>query len=96
MHLLNIHTCLYAGKNLQKAAAPRKEWGTGKNRVLENDQDFADKDSFNKAVKKARKSLKEKVDSAKGEFSSFEEFSNVAVEIDKVLQKLQSEGESQD
>lgn len=64
-------------------------------RVLETDQDFADKDKLNKAVKKSRADLKNLVESVKGEFVSFADFSNVAVELDSVLQKMQSHGEKQ-
>jgi len=65
------------------------------NRVLETDQDFADKDKLNKAVKTARADLKSLVEKVQGEFVSFAEFSTTAKEIDVVLQKMQSHGEKQ-
>lgn len=64
-------------------------------RVLDTDQDFADKDKLNKATKAAREQLKERVAAAKGDFVSFKEFSDVAAQIDEVLQKMQSHGERQ-
>jgi len=64
-------------------------------RTLETDQDFADKDKLNKTVKKARADLKSLVEKAKSEFVSFSDFSNIAVEVDSVLQKMQSSGEKQ-
>ena len=62
-------------------------------RPLETDQDFADKEKQVKAVKAARKHLKETSEEVKGEFVSFAEFSSLAAEMDSVLQKLQSHGE---
>jgi hypothetical protein len=62
-------------------------------RPLETDQDFADKEKQVKAVKAARKHLKETSEEVKGEFVSFAEFSSLASEMDSVLQKLQSHGE---
>jgi putative phage-type endonuclease len=62
-------------------------------RPLETDQDFADKEKQVKAVKAARKHLKETTEEVKGEFVSFAEFSSLAAEMDSVLQKLQSHGE---
>jgi hypothetical protein len=62
-------------------------------RPLETDQDFADKEKQVKAVKAARKHLKETTEDVKGEFVSFAEFSSLAAEMDSVLQKLQSHGE---
>lgn len=65
------------------------------NRVLETDQDFADKDQLNKDVKKARSDLKTVVANVKNNFATFSEFESVAIEIDSVLQKMQSHGEKQ-
>lgn len=62
-------------------------------RPLETDQDFADKEKQVKAVKAARKHLKDTAEEVKGEFVSFAEFSTLAAEMDSVLQKLQSHGE---
>jgi predicted phage-related endonuclease len=63
--------------------------------ILESDQDFADKDKLNKAVKDSRARLKTVVAQAKGEFLSFSEFAETAAEIDAVLQKMQAHGEKQ-
>jgi predicted phage-related endonuclease len=65
------------------------------NRVLDTDQDFADKESLNKATVKARETLKAMVAGAKGEFVSFSEFAETAEQIDSILQKMQSQGEKQ-
>ena len=62
-------------------------------RPLETDQDFADKEKQVKAIKAARKHLKETSEEVKGELVSFAEFSSLAAEMDSVLQKLQSHGE---
>lgn len=64
-------------------------------RKLESDQDFADKDKLNKATKEARDKLKLLVDDVQGKFVSYAEFAGVAADIDKVLQKMQSQGEKQ-
>jgi len=64
-------------------------------RVLENDQDFIDKDKLNKATKTARASLKTMVQEVQGKFVSYSEFASVAAEIDSVLQIMQSNGEKQ-
>lgn len=64
-------------------------------RELESDQDFANKDKFNKATKEARDKLKSMVEDVQGRFVSYSEFAGVAAEIDKVLQKMQSGGEKQ-
>ena len=64
-------------------------------RTLETDQDFADKDQFNKDVKAARAKLKEVVASVQGEFVSYSEFATTAAEIDAVFQRMQSHGEKQ-
>lgn len=65
------------------------------NRVLETEQDFVDKAAFNKATKAAREKLKVIVSEVRQNFESFSDFSSVADEIDKVLQKMQSSGEKQ-
>lgn len=64
-------------------------------RVLETDQDFADKDQLNKATIKARASLKTMLKEVEGKFVSYSEFATVAAQIDSVLQKMQSHGEKQ-
>lgn len=65
------------------------------NRTLETDQDFADKENFNKSVKAARAQLKERTDAALGEFVSLSEYKTVAEQLDSVLQKMQADGEKQ-
>jgi predicted phage-related endonuclease len=65
------------------------------NRVLETDQDFADKEDLNKKTVKARADLKTKVASIQGQFISLADFSDIALQIDSVLQKMQSQGEKQ-
>lgn len=62
-------------------------------RELETDQDFADKEEFNKQVKKARADIKTAVAEQRNE--SFIHLCDVAKEIDTVLQKMQSLGEKQ-
>lgn len=62
-------------------------------RALETDQDFADKENMNKAVKEARQRIKDAVETVKGEFVSYADFASTADQIDAVLQKLQSHGE---
>jgi len=65
------------------------------NRELETDQDFADKDSLNKATKATREKLKRIVEDVQNKFVSYSEFAGVAADIDSVLQKMQSQGEKQ-
>ena len=64
-------------------------------RVLETDQDFADKEDTNKATKQARANLKSLVEDARNKFVSFSNFESAAKEIDSILQKMQSSGEKQ-
>lgn len=64
-------------------------------RVLDTDQDFADKDKLNKATKEARAKLKDIVNNVQGEFVSFKEFADTALKVDEILQKMQSHGERQ-
>lgn len=64
-------------------------------RVLETDQDFADKDQLNKATIKARASLKTMLKEVEGKFVSYSEFATVAAQIDSVMQKMQTHGEKQ-
>ena len=64
-------------------------------RTLETDQDFADKDKFNKDVKAARAKLKEVIAAVQGEFVSYSEFATTAAKIDAVFQRMQSHGEKQ-
>lgn len=63
--------------------------------VLETDQDFADKDAFNKNVKEGRASLKLKAAEVEKEFESLAEFNGFVAQADGILQKLQSHGERQ-
>jgi len=82
----NIDLCL---EQIRKRAAVEID------RPLETDQDYADKEQINKAVKKARADMKALVSDVKAEFSSLAEFESSAAEIDKTLQKMQSSGEKQ-
>jgi predicted phage-related endonuclease len=63
--------------------------------VLESDQDFADKEAFNKAVKEGRASLKAKAGEIETAFESLAEFNGYVKKADSILQKLQSHGEGQ-
>lgn len=82
----NIQECLSETKLLAEAE---------KSKELNTDLDFANKDQFNKNVKKARKTLKDTVIKVQNRFVSFAEFSDMAKDLDSVLQKLQSSGEKQ-
>lgn len=82
----NIGDCLERVKSLAKFEMSR---------VLETDQDFANKDQLNKDVKKARDSLKEVVERVRGEFVTYAQFEEIANQLDGVLQKMQSHGEKQ-
>ena len=62
-------------------------------KTLETDQDFADKDKLNKAVKTSRAELKAKVSQIKSEFETLANLETLAIELDSALQKLQSSGE---
>jgi predicted phage-related endonuclease len=63
--------------------------------VLESDQDFANKESFNKSVKEGRASLKAKAGEIETAFESLAEFNGYVKQADSILQKLQSHGEGQ-
>ena len=63
--------------------------------ILESDQDFADKDAFNKNVKKGRATLKLKASEIETAFVSLAEFNGYVKKADSILQKLQSHGEKQ-
>jgi len=63
--------------------------------ILETDQDFADKDAFNKNVKEGRASLKLKAGEIETAFESLAEFNGYVKQADSILQKLQSHGEKQ-
>lgn len=63
--------------------------------VLESDQDFTDKEAFNKNVKTGRQTLKAKATEIESEFESLAEFKGFVFEADSILQKLQSHGERQ-
>lgn len=65
------------------------------NLVLESDQDFEDKEAFNKNVKLGRASLKAKAAEIETEFESLAEFNGYVLKADSILQKLQSHGEKQ-
>lgn len=82
----NIALCLEETKSLALSE---------KSKELHSDLDFANKDQFNKDVKKARILVKNTIESVKDEFVSFAEFSTLANELDSVLQKMQSSGEKQ-
>jgi predicted phage-related endonuclease len=86
MIISNIKDCLPAIKSRAE-----KEMS----RVLESDQDFADKERLNKDTKAARAKLKEVLASVQGEFISYSEFATTAADIDSILQKMQSAGEKQ-
>jgi predicted phage-related endonuclease len=63
--------------------------------LLESDQDFADKEAFNKRVKKGRADLKAICANIKAEYVSLAEFNSFAEQADSILQKLQSHGDTQ-
>lgn len=63
--------------------------------ILETDQDFSDKDAFNKNVKHSRASLKIKAEEIETAFESLAEFNVFVGQADLILQKLQSHGEKQ-
>tara|TARA_R110000823_G_scaffold78797_1_gene179576 strand:+ start:1224 stop:2750 length:1527 start_codon:yes stop_codon:yes gene_type:complete len=63
--------------------------------VLETDQDFADKEAFNKNVKAGRATLKTKATDIEKQFKSLAEFNGFVEQADLILQKLQSHGEKQ-
>ncbi|MGB5990672.1 MAG: YqaJ viral recombinase family protein [Marinifilaceae bacterium] len=64
-------------------------------RDLQSDSDFAEKDQLNKAVKKTREELKQRVADIKTSFVSYAEFEGLAADIDSVLQKMYAHGEKQ-
>lgn len=63
--------------------------------VLDSDQDFADKEVFNKNVKAGRETLKAKASDIEKKFESLAEFNSYVKQADTILQKLQSHGEKQ-
>lgn len=63
--------------------------------VLETDQDFADKEAFNKNVKAGRATLKTQATDIEKQFESLAEFNGFVSQADTILQKLQSHGEKQ-
>jgi putative phage-type endonuclease len=63
--------------------------------ILETDQDFADKEAFNKNVKAGRATLKIQADDIEKQFDSLAEFNGFVKQADTILQKLQSHGERQ-
>lgn len=63
--------------------------------ILATDQDFADKELFNKNVKAGRATLKLKASEIEEQFESLAEFNGFVKEADTILQKLQSYGEKQ-
>lgn len=65
------------------------------NLSLETDQDFANKDAFNKRVKTGRAELKEKAADILANFDSLKMFNDHVETADSILQKLQSHGEKQ-
>tara|TARA_R110001606_G_scaffold87262_2_gene197057 strand:+ start:1630 stop:3327 length:1698 start_codon:yes stop_codon:yes gene_type:complete len=82
----NIGTCIAAIKDLAEDEMSKK---------LESDQDFANKESLNKDVKKARASLKTTLAKVQDDFVSYSEFAGMAAELDSILQQMQSHGEKQ-
>lgn len=65
------------------------------NLSLETDQDFANKDAFNKRVKNGRAELKEKAADILANFDSLKVFNDHVATADGILQKLQAHGEKQ-
>lgn len=65
------------------------------NLILETDQDFADKEAFNKNVKAGRATLKTQATDIEKQFESLAEFNGYVKQADTILQKLQSHGEKQ-
>lgn len=63
--------------------------------ILETDQDFADKEAFNKNVKAGRATLKSQATDIEKQFESLAEFNGYVKQADTILQKLQSHGEKQ-
>ncbi|ABV74317.1 hypothetical protein BA3_0032 [Thalassomonas phage BA3] len=63
--------------------------------ILETDQDFADKEAFNKNVKAGRATLKTQAADIEKQFESLAEFNGYVKQADTILQKLQSHGEKQ-
>lgn len=63
--------------------------------ILETDQDFADKEAFNKNVKAGRATLKTQATDIEKQFESLAEFNGFVKQADTILQKLQSHGEKQ-
>lgn len=63
--------------------------------ILETDQDFADKEAFNKNVKTGRATLKTQATDIEKQFESLAEFNGFVAKADHILQKLQSHGEKQ-
>lgn len=64
-------------------------------RKLETDQNFADKDKFNKSVKQARADLKVAFNQVEGEFEDLAINRDLVKQLDTILQKMQSHGERQ-
>ena len=63
--------------------------------ILETDQDFADKEAFNKNVKTGRATLKTQATDIEKQFESLAEFNGFVKQADTILQELQSHGEKQ-
>lgn len=63
--------------------------------IFETDQDFADKEAFNKDVKACRATLKTQAAYIEKQFESLAEFNAYVKQADTILQKLQSHGEKQ-
>ncbi len=82
----NIKDCL----PLIKARAAQEM-----SRVLESDQDFADKDKFNKEVKAERERIFKDLAVVRSKFESFSEYTDLVLLYDAVLQPMQSGGEKQ-
>ena len=82
----NVTQCIDAAKSLAEIESRRE---------LETDQDFADKELFNKHVKKARDVLKSKLAEVRGRFVSYSDFESSVKELDSIFQQMQSHGEKQ-
>ena len=82
----NITACLMKFKEMSSSEIDR---------VIETDQDFADRELLSKDIKIARNNLKLTIKDAESHYPSFCSFLDEARKIDKVLQKLQSHGEKQ-
>ncbi|MDB4278756.1 hypothetical protein N9917_04070 [Deltaproteobacteria bacterium] len=93
--LAKVDNGVVAGNMKETLAAVKALSVSEMSKKLETDQDFANKDMFNKNVKKARERLKQITAEVREGFSSYSEFEIQANDMDKVLQQMQSYGEKQ-